>query len=421
MHFVSYGINHQSAPVAIRERLAFNADAIPAALQALHQLPEVAEAVIVSTCNRTEIYCQLHADKPNTLANWLHQYHDLPNGSLDQHLYRHHDQDAIQHLFRVACGLDSMVLGEPQILGQIKTAYSQALNANTLGKPLGKLFQHSFTVAKQVRTDTQIGSSPVSIAFAAVSLAKRIFADLPSATALLIGAGETIELTARHLKDNGVGRIIIANRTVERAHQLAQQFNGYGISLSEMPDHLAEADIVISATASQLPILGKGTIERALKQRKRRPIFMVDIAVPRDIEPEVSSLEDIYLYTVDDLHNIIEESLQSRRDAAKQAEEIIEHHVDHFSGWLRSQEVVPTITALRNSLELKSERLLFQAKKQIENGQAVEEVLAEFSRQLTQKLLHTPSQQLREAGTNGDNSLIDAARTLFNLKGSPPS
>jgi glutamyl-tRNA reductase len=419
MHFVSYGINHQSAPVAIRERLAFSVDTIPAALHALYQLPEVEGAVIVSTCNRTEIYCQLHPNKINTLTNWLHQYHQLPSDSLEPHLYRHHDQDAIRHLFRVACGLDSMVLGEPQILGQIKTAYSQALNANTLGKPLGKLFQHTFTVAKQVRTDTEIGNSPISIAFAAVNLAKRIFADLPTATAMLIGAGETIDLTARHLKDNGVDRIIIANRTVEHAHQLAQQFNGYGISLSEIPNHLAEADIVISATASQLPILGKGTIERALKQRKRRPIFMVDIAVPRDIEPEVSRLDDIYLYTVDDLHNIIEESRQSRRDAAKQAEEIIDHHVDQFAGWLRSQETVPTITALRIRLEQESEDLLSQAKKDIQQGQPAEEVLAEFSRQLSQKLLHSPCQQLHDAGVNGDNGLIDAARTLFNIKDSP--
>lgn len=419
MHFVSYGINHQSAPVAIRERLAFSVDTIPAALHALYQLPEVEGAVIVSTCNRTEIYCQLHPNKINTLTNWLHQYHQLPSDSLEPHLYRHHDQDAIRHLFRVACGLDSMVLGEPQILGQIKTAYSQALNANTLGKPLGKLFQHTFTVAKQVRTDTEIGNSPISIAFAAVNLAKRIFADLPTATAMLIGAGETIDLTARHLKDNGVDRIIIANRTVEHAHQLAQQFNGYGISLSEIPNHLAEADIVISATASQLPILGKGIIERALKQRKRRPIFMVDIAVPRDIEPEVSRLDDIYLYTVDDLHNIIEESRQSRRDAAKQAEEIIDHHVDQFAGWLRSQETVPTITALRIRLEQESEDLLSQAKKDIQQGQPAEEVLAEFSRQLSQKLLHSPCQQLHDAGVNGDNGLIDAARTLFNLKDSP--
>lgn len=419
MHFVSYGINHQSAPVAIRERLAFSVDTIPAALHALYQLAEVEGAVIVSTCNRTEIYCQLHPNKINTLTNWLHQYHQLPSDSLEPHLYRHHDQDAIRHLFRVACGLDSMVLGEPQILGQIKTAYSQALNANTLGKPLGKLFQHTFTVAKQVRTDTEIGNSPISIAFAAVNLAKRIFADLPTATAMLIGAGETIDLTARHLKDNGVDRIIIANRTVEHAHQLAQQFNGYGISLSEIPNHLAEADIVISATASQLPILGKGTIERALKQRKRRPIFMVDIAVPRDIEPEVSRLDDIYLYTVDDLHNIIEESRQSRRDAAKQAEEIIDHHVDQFAGWLRSQETVPTITALRIRLEQESEDLLSQAKKDIQQGQPAEEVLAEFSRQLSQKLLHSPCQQLHDAGVNGDNGLIDAARTLFNIKDSP--
>jgi glutamyl-tRNA reductase len=309
-----------------------------------------------------------------------------------------------------------MVLGEPQILGQIKTAYSDALNHDVVGKYLGRLFQHAFTVAKQVRTDTAIGNSPVSVAFAAVSLAKQIFSNLSEATALLIGAGETIELAARHLRDNGIGRIIIANRTIARAHNLAVQVNGYAIDLSEMPNHIAEADIVVSSTASQLPILGKGTVERALKKRKRRPMFMVDIAVPRDIEPEVGDLEDIYLYCVDDLHDIIEENLQSRRDAALQAEEIIDSQVDNFISWLRTQNAVPVIREIRSRAIVESEHLLEKAKKQLEQGVEAQQVLSELARTLTNKLLHEPSRQLRQSGNDIDNNLIEAARSLFNIK-----
>jgi glutamyl-tRNA reductase len=349
----------------------------------------------------------------------LHEFHLQAEDSLNEHLYCHQGNDAMRHLLRVACGLDSMVLGESQILGQIKTAYSDALNAETLGKMLGRLFQHAFTVAKQVRTDTAIGDSPVSVAFAAVSLAKQIFSNLADSTALLIGAGETIELVARHLHDNGVGRIIIANRTIERAHDLAKQLDGYAISLSEMPNHLAEADIVISSTASQLPILGKGAVERALKKRKRRPIFMVDIAVPRDIEPEVGNLEDIYLYCVDDLQGIIEENLQSRREAAVQAEEIIDNQVEHFIAWLRTQDAVPVIRAIREKAELESEQLLEKAKKQLEQGLPVEAVLNDLARTLTNKLLHEPSRQLRQSGFDTDNNLIEAARSLFNIKDLP--
>jgi len=416
MQFVTYGINHNTAPVHIRENIAFNADVLPVALASLKQHPDVIEAVIVSTCNRTEIYCYLNDDCDNIISSWLHQFHQQADGELDEFLYCYQDNDAIRHLLRVACGLDSMVLGEPQILGQIKSAYSQALNTKTLGKILGRLFQHAFTVAKQVRTDTAIGNSPVSVAFAAVSLAKQIFSNLSDSTALLIGAGDTIELTARHLYDNGTGRIIIANRTIERAHNLAMQVNGYAISLSEMPAHLPEADIVISSTASQLPILGKGTVERALKQRKRRPIFMVDIAVPRDIEPEVGSLEDIYLYCVDDLHEIIDENLQSRRDAAQQAEEIIDSQVDHFIGWLRTQDAVPVIRAIRDKAESESKVLLEKAKKQLEQGMPAEQVVNELARTLTKKLLHEPSRQLRHSGFNTENNLIESARSLFNIK-----
>jgi len=416
MQLVTYGINHNTAPVEIREKLAFNADILPSALASLHQWPGVIEAAIISTCNRTEIYCHLADEYDCDIDVWLHQFHQINAESLNSFTYQHHDKEAIHHLLRVSCGLDSMVIGEPQILGQIKTAYSQAINANAIGKTLGRLFQHAFTVAKQVRTDTAIGSSPVSVAFAAVSLAKQIFADLSQSTALLIGAGETIELAARHLQDNGIGRIIIANRTIERAHSLAEQVNGYAISLSEMPNHLAEADIVMSSTASQLPILGKGTVERALKQRKRRPIFMVDIAVPRDIEPEVSSLEDIYLYCVDDLHGIIEENLQSRREAALQAEEIVDTQVEHFQAWLRTQDAVPIIKAIRERAEQESKLLQEKSLKQLEQGVPAEQVITDLARTLSNKLLHEPSRQLRQSGFDTENNLIEAARSLFNIK-----
>ncbi|NQY27319.1 MAG: glutamyl-tRNA reductase [Piscirickettsiaceae bacterium] len=416
MQFVTYGINHNTAPVHIRENIAFNDALLPVALKSLKQHENVLEAVIVSTCNRTEIYCYLSDECDHIVKEWLHQFHNQTAGSLNDYLYRYKDDDAIRHLLRVACGLDSMVLGEPQILGQIKTAYSQALNTKTLGKSLGRLFQHAFTVAKQVRTDTAIGNSPVSVAFAAVNLAKQIFSNLADSTALLIGAGETIELAARHLHDNGIGRIIIANRTVERAHNLAMQINGYAISLSEIPAHLAEADIVISSTASQLPILGKGAVERALKERKRRPMFMVDIAVPRDIEPEVGDLEDVYLYCVDDLHEIIDENLQSRREAALQAEDIIDSQVENFMAWLRTQDAVPVIRAIRDRAKLESECLLDKAKKQLEQGLDAELVITELARTLTKKLLHEPSRQLRQSGFNTENNLIEAARKLFNIK-----
>ena len=418
MHLVIYGINHNTAPVDIRELFAFDDAMLPAALSTLHEQDSVQEVVILSTCNRTEIYCCLDNDSDTHILSWLHQFHRQQDGMVTPYLYHHTAQAAIRHIYRVASGLDSLVLGEPQILGQMKNAYSQALNAQTLGKSLGRLFQHAFTVAKQVRTDTAIGSSPVSVAFAAVSLARQIFSNLADSTALLIGAGETIELTARHLFDNGIKRLIIANRTVERAHNLAAQVNGYAISLGELPAHLAEADIVISSTASQLPILGKGAVERALKQRKRKPIFMVDIAVPRDIEAEVGQLDDIYLYSVDDLRDIIEENLQSRRDAALQAEEIIDTQVDHFQAWLRTQDAVPIIRRIREQAESLSQQALERALKQVNSGVAPEQALTELARQLTNKLLHEPSRQLRQSGFDeeNDSQLLDAARRLFNIK-----
>lgn len=415
MPLIALGINHRTAPVDIRERVAFPAERIDAALQDLKALPQVQEAAILSTCNRTEIYCELEVADSQPLVDWLCRHHKLSPEQLQSYLYIHTDQAAIRHMFRVAAGLDSMILGEPQILGQMKTAYQSASSAGTLNLQLNKLFQHTFSVAKQIRTDTAIGASPVSVAFAAVSLARQIFGDLSRHTALLIGAGETIELAARHLADHKLGRMIVANRTVERAHNLAAAFNGYAIALSEMPAHLAEADIVISSTASQLPILGKGAVERALKKRKHSPIFMVDIAVPRDIEAEVAELADVYLYTVDDLQEVIQENLKSRQEAAKQAEEIIDVQSTHFLGWVRSLDAVSAIRDYRTQAESAREEVLDKARQMLAQGKNADEVLQFLAHTLTNKLLHTPSANLRQAGYDGRSELIQAARDLLGL------
>jgi glutamyl-tRNA reductase len=309
-----------------------------------------------------------------------------------------------------------MILGEPQILGQMKTAYHAANQAGTLGRNLSKLFQHTFSAAKKVRTDTAIGSSPVSVAFAAVQLAQQIFEKLSEQTALLIGAGETIELTARHLHQQGIGRIIIANRTYDKAHNLAMQFNGYAITLSELPNHLPEADIVVSSTASQLPILGKGRVESAIKRRKHKPMFMVDLAVPRDIEAEVEQLPDVYLYTVDDLQNTVNQNMDSRRRAAEQAEEIIDTQVEHFLQWLRSQGAQETIRDYRQQAQLTRDEALQKALQHLNKGTPAEEVLQHLAHTLTNKLIHTPCVQLRDASANDRHDLIAASREIFKLR-----
>ncbi len=415
MTFIAVGINYNTAPVAIRERLAFPAEMLGSALKSLQTTREISELAILSTCNRTEFYYHTDADNPNRLINWIASNKNIKPNDFAPYLYSHKDSQSIRHMFRVACGLDSMILGEPQILGQMKTAYQAAFEAGTLGKNLGRLFQHTFSAAKKVRTDTAIGSSPVSVAFAAVQLAQQIFDQLSEQTALLIGAGETVELTARHLHQHGIGRIIIANRTYDKAHTLARQFNGYAIALSELPSHLAEADIVVSSTASQLPILGKGMLESAIRKRKHKPIFMVDLAVPRDIEAEVEQLGDVYLYTVDDLQSTINESMDSRRRAAAQAEEIIDTEVEHFLAWLRSQGAQSTIRDYRAKAELTREETLQKALTQLNNGVAPEQVLTRLAHTLTNKLTHTPSAQLRQAGATERHDLIAAARELFKL------
>lgn len=417
MTLIAFGINHKTAPVEIREKVAFAPEKMEQALHLCVNNGTVSEAAIVSTCNRTELYTNLNEENDfNSLLDWFCQYHKLEKQNVEPYIYLHSNNDAVKHILRVASGLDSLVLGEPQILGQIKDAYSTANQAGTLGRQLNRLFQHTFSVAKKVRTDTAIGANPVSVAFAAVSLSKRIFADLSKHSALLIGAGETTELVAQHLANQGVNKIIVANRTVERAQSLASKFDAEAIALSDMPERLVEADIIIASTASQLPILGKGAVERALKQRKHRPMFMVDIAVPRDIEPEVSELDDVYLYTVDDLQEVIEEGRQSREEAAVQAEDIIVNQVEHFMGWLRSLQGIDTIRAYREQAEAKRDEQVATAQKQLAAGKDPEQVMNELARTLTNKLIHEPSAQLNQAAHSGRKEILATARELFNLE-----
>ncbi len=415
MTLLAFGINHKTAPVDIREKVAFPPETINSALLDILSCSSVNEAAIVSTCNRTELYIGSDDESDREVIEWFRSYHKLSAKELDPYLFTHSENAAVQHVLRVASGLDSLVLGEPQILGQIKDAYQKASAAGAIGQQLNRLFQHTFAVAKQVRTETAIGASPVSVAFAAVSLSKQIFADVSEHTALLIGAGETIELVARHLHEQGIKKIIVANRTVERAQELAQLFDGEAIALADIPERLLEADIVISSTASQLPILGKGAVERALKARKHRPIFMVDIAVPRDIEPEVSELNDVYLYTVDDLQEVIEEGRQSREEAAKQAEEIIDNQVDHFMGWLRSLDAVDTIRAYRQQAKGMRDEALQHAERQLASGKDPHQIMDELARSLTNKLIHQPTVQLNRAAYDGRTDMLNHARILFSL------
>lgn len=413
MTLLALGINHKTATVAVRERVAFTPTQLESALGELRSVPQVREAAVLSTCNRTELYCVTESSGERLILDWLSHFHGLPVTDLASCAYHYHDNEAARHLMRVAVGLDSMVLGEPQILGQLKEAYQSARLASGLGGELELLFQHTFSVAKQVRTRTGIGQNPVSVAYAAVSLASRIFDDFSRSRALLIGAGETIELVARHLREAGVRNMIVANRTRERAEVLAREFNAEAISLSEIPDALVRSDIVISSTAAPLPILGKGMAERALKKRRHRPIFMVDIAVPRDIEPEVGDLDDVFLYTVDDLNEVIQENRRHRQAAADQAESLIEHGV---SVWLHERrirgggELIRRYRDQAGELRKHSEH---QAMARLARGEDPEEVIRILAHQLTNRLLHQPTVALREASGSERRDLLAAAEALL--------
>lgn len=416
MAFIALGINHKTASVEVRERVAFTPEQITEALRQLCCVASTREAAILSTCNRSELYLEQVEMEADEILLWLARFHRLRLEDLQACAYVHRERDAVQHMMRVACGLDSLVLGEPQILGQMKTAYATAQEAGTVGPLLGRLFQATFSTAKTVRTDTAIGENPVSVAFAAVSLAKQIFSDLKRSQALLIGAGETITLVARHLHEQGIQRLVVANRTLDRAVALAEQFEGSrAVLLSDIPRELAGSDIVISSTASQLPILGKGAVEQALKQRKHKPMFMVDIAVPRDIEPQVGELADVYLYTVDDLHEVVAENLKSRQGAAQAAEELVQVGAEEFMQRLRELAAVDVLKAYRRQAEQLRDEELQKAQRLLAAGNDPEQVLASLARGLTNKLLHAPSVRLKKFSAEGRIEALMTAQELFAL------
>lgn len=417
MAFLALGINHRTASVDVRERVAFAPDRLHDALMEACEQACLQEVAILSTCNRMELYCVAEEGATAAVFGWLGRYHKMSAEQLSGAAYEFWGEHAVRHVMRVACGLDSMVLGEPQVLGQLKDAFTQARDAQTLGPLLGRLFQHAFSVAKQVRTDTDIGSNPVSIAYAAVSLAKHIFSDLAKSSALLIGAGETIELVARHLHEQGVNRIVVANRTAERANALAEMFNGRAIGLGDIPDALVDSDIVISSTASPLPIIGKGMVEKAMRKRRHQPVFMMDIAVPRDIEEAVGDMPDVYLYTVDDLQQVVEENRKQRQAAATEAEHIIQRRSLSFMESMRGLDAITTIRDYRSRIEQIRDAELEKALMQIRQGAEPGEVLQRMGHVLINKIMHHPSIQLKKAAEEGRLDRLEWTRELFGISG----
>ncbi len=413
MQLYAFGLNHQTAPLAVREQVAFNVDGMESALRDLVENGAAKEAAILSTCNRMELYC--NASQPDHAIDWLARYHDLPRKDLEPYLYTLPRELAVKHSFRVASGLDSMVLGEPQILGQMKQAVRQAEEAGTLGFLLHKLFQRTFSVAKDVRTQTEIGANLVSMAAAAVRLAERIFPSISEQRVLFIGAGEMIELNAVHFAARNPKHITVANRTLDRAQTLARRINGHAITLAELPEQLAHHDIIVTCTASQLPILGKGMVERALKARKHKPLFIVDLAVPRDVEAEVAELSDVFLYSVDDIAEVVKDGLDARQSAVKEAEVIIASGVSDFLHWMESREVVPTIRALRDHAERSRRHEVEKALRLLAKGESPEKVLEAMSSGLTNKFLHAPTHALNQVHGGERENFLEVVHRLYHL------
>ncbi|TQV76475.1 glutamyl-tRNA reductase [Aliikangiella marina] len=425
-----FGINHKTAPVEIREKVAFSPESISDSLNRMLDGVGLEEVAIISTCNRMEV---VYRDKSSQgqapdkaqeasenladkITQWLADEHKMSGETISEYAYSYSGEEAVNHIMRVACGLDSMVLGEPQILGQVKDAFGYAKNAGTIGLVLNKLFQQTFSLAKQVRTDTQIGESAVSVAYAAVTLAKRIFANFGPVKALFIGAGETIELAARHLSRQGVVQMSVANRTVERAQKLADEFGATAYGLSSLPELVASADIIISSTASPVPVIGKGLMEKAIKQRRHRPVFMVDLAVPRDIEPEVSDLNDVYLYTVDDMQDVIKENIKVREEAALEAQDIIAVHGQKYFNWLQSLSSVSLMKDFRTQFDDIKNSELERSLSKLSGNQEAQKVLEEFANRLTQKFMHSPSKMIRQAGESNEQKVLEILAEAFDLK-----
>jgi glutamyl-tRNA reductase len=418
MKLFAFGINHQTAPLKVREQVAFQPETLSRALRDLVEHRSVKEAAILSTCNRTEVYC--NTPQPAQAVTWLADYHGLKSRELEPYLYRLPREQAIKHAFRVAAGLDSMVLGEPQILGQVKQAVRLAEQAGTLGTLLNRLFQRSFSIAKAVRSQTEIGAHSVSMAAAAVRLAERIFPTIKEQSVLLVGAGEMIELCAIHFATRSPTQITVANRTLERAEELAQRVNAKAITLNELPQQLAAHDIVVTSTAASLPIIGKGLVERAIRVRKHRPLFMVDLAVPRDIEAEVAQLDDVFLYTVDELAITVQDGAANRQNAVMEAEAIIASGVSEFVRWLENRSAVPTIRALRDSIERSRRHELERALKRLQAGEDPHVLIEGLSRALSNKFLHIPTEALTRADAETRKEMLALLEQLYRVQRGEP-
>jgi len=417
MSLYTIGLNHTTAPLAVRERVTIGADVLGDALRDLTATRMAREAAILSTCNRTEVY--FRGDSPAGVAQWLERFHGLPGDALTSHLYTLPNERAVSHAFRVASGLDSMVLGEPQILGQMKQAVRVAESAGSLGLVLNRLFQRTFAVAKDVRSKTDIGSASISMAAAAVKLAERIFPSLSDQRLLLVGAGEMIELAATHFAARKPRTITVANRTIERGEVLADRFGAEALTLNELPERLSQFDIVVTCTASTLPIIGKGLLERVIRERRHAPMFIVDLGVPRDVEPEAAALEDIFMYSVDDLSEIVKGNLNVRREAVDAAEKMIAEQTAHFLRWLEGRTVVPTIAAIATHHDTLRTAELERARGMLAAGASPDQALDALARGLTNKLLHAPVSALSQAGDAERAELIALFERIYRLPEPP--
>lgn len=415
MSFIAIGINHQTAPVAMREKVAFSPTTLAGALKLYAQQKRHAELVILSTCNRTEVFANSEQVNIDDLSKWLADLHQIEYSVLAQYLYSHENEKAVAHLMQVACGLDSLILGEPQILGQVKQAFSEAKHIGTVNGQFEKIFQTTFSIAKKVRTHTDIGANAVSVAYAAVQLAKQIFTNLSKSHVMLIGAGETIELVAKHLAEFDLKKITVANRTLSNAQKLADSLStqSEAITISEIPERLPNADIVISSTASALPILGQGTVASALKERKYKPMLMIDLAVPRDIEEQVSDIDDVYLYTVDNLQHIVKQNVENREQAASQANEMINKQVEDLFKWQQQHKKIDLIKTYRDDAQLSRQILEDRALAKLLQGESPEKVLQELSYKLSKAMMHGPTKAMQKAIADPQARALDVLEDIF--------
>jgi len=417
MPLFTIGISHHTAPIEIREQVAITRSEYAGRVQELCAMPGVEEVIILGTCNRTEIYCLSSETGKETLMDWIHQINDIAPGELDQYFYGYQGEEAARHLIRVASGLDSLVLGETQILGQLKEAWQLAHDAGSMGKVLDRLFQHTFAAAKAIRTSSGISDHSVSVAYTAVVLARQIFGELRSQTVVLVGAGEMVQLCGRHLREQGIARLLIVNRSKEKAEELAAELDATALTLDRLNDALPEADILISSTASPEPVIRRRDVRSALKKRRHRPMFLVDIAVPRDIDPLVSGLKDVYLYTIDDLQQVVDENMQQRSKAAQSAQSDVDAAVDDFMRWMYGLRAARSLKRIRQQSHEHERDLSEKALRKLRAGQDPVEVVQQLASTLTNRILHLPTKRLRELAESQDYELLKAADRIFRPDG----